>query len=184
MLSRLPVPGSDTGTWGRILNDYLSVEHNSDGTLKRGTDIDAAKSTAQSAQQTATNAQTTANAKYTLPGSGIPEADLSAGVQTKLNSGGASDATTGSKGIVQLAGDLAGTAAAPTVPALAAKAADSAVVHNTGAESVAGVKTFTSSPVVPTPTDPTDAANKAYVDAAAAGMSVSKAVAFSLIFGA
>jgi hypothetical protein len=35
---------------------------------------------------------------------------------------GAADATTTTKGIVQLAGDLAGTAAAPTVPALANKA--------------------------------------------------------------
>ncbi len=33
-MSRLPVPGSDDGAWGTILNDYLSVEHNSDGTLK------------------------------------------------------------------------------------------------------------------------------------------------------
>lgn len=33
-MPRLPVPGSDSGTWGTILNDFLSVEHNSDGTLK------------------------------------------------------------------------------------------------------------------------------------------------------
>lgn len=33
-MSRLPVPGSDTGTWGYILNDFLDVAHNSDGTLK------------------------------------------------------------------------------------------------------------------------------------------------------
>lgn len=33
-MSRLPVPGSDDGTWGDVLNDFLGVEHNSDGTLK------------------------------------------------------------------------------------------------------------------------------------------------------
>ncbi|HEY5668261.1 MAG TPA: glycosyl hydrolase family 28-related protein, partial [Candidatus Saccharimonadales bacterium] len=33
-MSRLPSPGSDNGTWGQILNDFLSVEHNADGTLK------------------------------------------------------------------------------------------------------------------------------------------------------
>lgn len=33
-MPRLPVPGSDDGTWGTVLNDYLSVEHNADGTLK------------------------------------------------------------------------------------------------------------------------------------------------------
>jgi hypothetical protein len=36
-----------------------------------------------------------------------------------------------------------------TSTALAGKAADSAVVHNTGAETIAGVKTFSSPPVVP-----------------------------------
>jgi len=33
-MSRLPVPGSDDGTWGNVLNDFLSVAHNSDGTLQ------------------------------------------------------------------------------------------------------------------------------------------------------
>ena len=33
-MSRLPNPGGDVGTWGDILNDYLSQTHNSDGTLK------------------------------------------------------------------------------------------------------------------------------------------------------
>ncbi|HSW65618.1 MAG TPA: hypothetical protein VLI54_00575 [Bacillota bacterium] len=31
---RLPTPGSDDGTWGNILNTFLSVEHAADGTLK------------------------------------------------------------------------------------------------------------------------------------------------------
>jgi len=83
-MSRLPLPGSDDGTWGDILNDYLSVEHTTDGTLKIRTD-----------------------------------------------------------------GTL------------------SNLMHTTGAESVAGVKTFASSPVVPTPTNGTDAANKTYVDSVA-----------------
>lgn len=33
-MSRLPTPGSDTGTWGTILNDFLLVSHNADGSLK------------------------------------------------------------------------------------------------------------------------------------------------------
>lgn len=33
-MSRLPTPGKDNGTWGDILNDYLSVAHNTDGTLR------------------------------------------------------------------------------------------------------------------------------------------------------
>ncbi len=34
MASRLPTPGSDDGTWGDILNDFLSQAHNTDGSLK------------------------------------------------------------------------------------------------------------------------------------------------------
>lgn len=51
----------------------------------------------------------------------ITEADLSSAVVTKLNSTGSStpvDATTSVKGVVQLAGDLAGTAATPQVAKL------------------------------------------------------------------
>ena len=33
-MSRLPVPGSDSGTWGDLLNDFLSQAHNTDGSLK------------------------------------------------------------------------------------------------------------------------------------------------------
>ncbi|HSE29691.1 MAG TPA: hypothetical protein VLA77_03865 [Candidatus Saccharimonadales bacterium] len=83
-MSRLPTPGSDNGTWGSVLNDFLLVSLNSDGTLRPS--------------------------------------------------------------------------------AVSNKADDSAVVHNTGSETVAGVKTFSSSPIVPTPTTATQAANKDYVD--------------------
>lgn len=48
--------------------------------------------------------------------------------------------------------------------ALNLKANDSAVIHLTGAETVAGIKTFSSSPVVPTPTGTTDAVTKGYTD--------------------
>src|SRR5690242_20709919 len=33
-MSRLPTPGADAGNWGTILNDFLTVGHNADGTLK------------------------------------------------------------------------------------------------------------------------------------------------------
>lgn len=84
-MTRLPTPGSDDGQWGDILNSFLGVEHNADGSLK-------------------------------------------------------------------------------TSGTIASKANDTSVVHNTGAETIGGIKTFTSSPTVPTPTGGTDAANKTYVD--------------------
>jgi hypothetical protein len=34
-MSRLPNPGSDNGVWGDVLNDFLSVSLNADGTLKQ-----------------------------------------------------------------------------------------------------------------------------------------------------
>lgn len=48
-MARLPLPGSDNGTWGSILNDFLSVEHNGDGSLKKSTDITAAQQAADTA---------------------------------------------------------------------------------------------------------------------------------------
>lgn len=89
-MPRLPIAGQDEGTWGAILNDFLTVEHNPDGTLKLRTD-----------------------------------------------------------------GSLAGFAQ------------DNVVVHTTGDETIAGVKTFSSAPVVPSPTTASQAASKAYVDSVA-----------------
>ncbi len=40
-MSRLPTPGGDDGTWGDVLNDYLGVSHNADGTLKDNSVTDA-----------------------------------------------------------------------------------------------------------------------------------------------
>jgi hypothetical protein len=47
---------------------------------------------------------------------------------------------------------------------LAAKAVDANVVHNSGNEAVAGVKTFSTGVMVPTPVGSNDAATKSYVD--------------------
>jgi hypothetical protein len=33
-MTRLPNPGSDDGVWGQVLNDFLGVAHDADGTLK------------------------------------------------------------------------------------------------------------------------------------------------------
>jgi len=35
-MARLPIPGSDQGSWGQILNDYLSQAHAADGNIKAG----------------------------------------------------------------------------------------------------------------------------------------------------
>jgi len=87
--ARLPIPGEDVGNWGEILNDFLLVALNNDGTLK--------------------------------------------------------------------AEDI-----------ILAKANNADVVHNSGVETVSGVKTFLSTPIVPSPSAPMHAVNKTYTDAALA----------------
>lgn len=76
-------------------------------------------------------------------------------VDAQTSSGSVPDATSGVKGKIQLAGDLAGTAAAPTVPG---------AVKTTTDQSISGIKTFANSPIVPDPTTAQQAASKAYVD--------------------
>lgn len=45
-MARLPNPGSDSGAWGVILNEFLEVAHDSNGTLKDGSVIASAEQTA------------------------------------------------------------------------------------------------------------------------------------------
>jgi len=118
-MARLPNPGGDNSVWGGILNDYLSVSHNTDGTLK----ADVVDSNA-------------------IQDNSIGDAQVNLISQSKVDG---------------------------LPAALSAKAEDTSVVHDTGNESVDGIKTFTSSPIVPTPGSGTQAANKAYVDATASG---------------
>lgn len=65
MTARLPTPGGDDDTWGDILNSFLEVSHNADGSLIPG-------------------AVTGAGA-YSKPGSGIPASDLTSAAQTSLS---------------------------------------------------------------------------------------------------
>lgn len=166
-MARLPNPGGDEGTWGNVLNDFLSTIHNNDGTLKDNT---------VSSSALAPDAVDSSN----IQDATISEDKLDAALAAKVNTIGSSpDATTSTKGIVQLAGDLGGTATAPTVPGLAAKANDAAVVHLAGGETLTGVKAFSASPTVPTPTTDTQAANKLYVDNTVAGAVVPDATTSS-----
>lgn len=87
---RLPIPNADNDVWGNILNDFLRVAHNDDGTLK------------------------------------ITATDLGAATNTT-------------------------------------------VVHNSGDETITGIKTFTSAPLAPTPSTGSQVATKGYVDGVAGG---------------
>lgn len=36
-MARKPIPGGDPGAWGNVLNSFLDVAHNDDGSLRNGT---------------------------------------------------------------------------------------------------------------------------------------------------
>ena len=61
MSARLPQPGSDDGTWGTILNDFLSVAHNGDGTLQNGIITDATIAATAAIARTKLDASTQAS---------------------------------------------------------------------------------------------------------------------------
>lgn len=123
-MARLPRPGADNGTWGNILNDFLAVEHNADGTLKASGSL-AAKADDNAVVHTTGNEQVSGTKTFTAsPVIPTPTLGSQATNKSYVDSAvtaGAPDASTTNKGIVQLAGDLAGTAASPTVPGLASK---------------------------------------------------------------
>ncbi len=77
-MARLPQVGGDSGSWGDILNDFLSVAHDDDGTLT----ADAIRNAGA----------------YIKPLSGIGEADLDpavvAQIQTPGPAGEAGDSVT------------------------------------------------------------------------------------------
>lgn len=192
-MARLPQPGSDDGTWGAIINEYLKVSHAPDGSLLKAAIPDGSVTLTKLSQAYIPVSQKSVpGGVATLDGSGKLVAS-----QMPDNAAPA-EATSASKGIIQLAGDLGGTADTPIVTGLALKldasqkgqpsgvatldgggkvtvaqipslpqyASDVSVVHLSGAETVTGVKNFTASPSAPVPTQPADVATKQYVDSA------------------
>jgi len=112
-MARLPVVGGDSGNWGTILNDFLEVSLNQDGTIQPAALTAAGAVTSvntiapnQSGSVTLTAANVGAYAK---PSGGIPSSDMSSPVQQALTAGASA---------VQLGGDLGGTNTAPTISKL------------------------------------------------------------------
>lgn len=145
-MARLPTPGSDDGTWGGVLNEFLNVAHNSDGTLKTSavssSSPTASTTTAGIVQLTGDLGGTSTSPSVTrIRGHQVASTTPAANQVLKFNGTqwepqaetGAPDATTTSKGIVQLSGDLAGTATTPTVTAAGGLKSSSTAVSTTAA---------------------------------------------------
>lgn len=137
---RLPQPGGDSGNWGTILNDYLSQIHNNDGTLKDN--VVTNKALAPDAVDETSLVTGAGTDGQVL----VKDSQTSGGMAWKTPSGGTvGNATTTNVGLVQLAGDLGGTATAPTVPSLANKADKSNTYTKTEVDTALSAKANTSS---------------------------------------
>src|SRR6202050_18044 len=135
-MSRLPVPGSDYNVWGTILNDFLNVSHNDDGTLRTGA-IQSAGSVTKVNGQAPSGGSITLSASDVgaLPVStrlaGLADSSAAAGasngqvlsydstssewVPATILCGSPGDATNSTPGLIQLSGDLGGVATSPSV---------------------------------------------------------------------
>lgn len=112
-MGRLPEPGGDKGTWGTVLNDFLNVAHNPDGSLKpieNGVISDAAITVSKIAAATPTTGQVLSYTGSTLQWATPTDGTI------------IPDAANDTKGIVQLAGDIEGTASSLLVTGIRGQA--------------------------------------------------------------
>lgn len=135
-MARLPQLGGDEGTWGQVLNDFLLETHNNDGTLKP--DVVTSSNLAPNAVDSAAlSSNSVTNATLAVSGGSdgqvlTKDSGQASGIKwASAAAGSTPQATTTAVGTVQLAGDLGGTATAPTVPGLANKESTIAVGNST-----------------------------------------------------
>ncbi|TAK89714.1 hypothetical protein EPO04_01250 [Patescibacteria group bacterium] len=147
-MPRLPQPGQDNGTWGELLNEYLSVELDSAGNLKLRTDGTLDSKANDSEVVHLSGSETIAGLKIfsTVPTIPAPSTGTDAANKTYVDNtvaSGTPDATGSVKGKIQLAGDLTGTAASPTIANGAVTAAKVAADVATQAELDSVAQTLT-----------------------------------------
>lgn len=112
-MARLPTPGGDDGTWGQVLNSFLDVEHNSDGSLKIRNDgtLTGIGNAVKIQGKAVSSSAPTDGQSLVYDG-----ASSSWAPATVTGTGSVPDADASTKGLVQLAGDLAGTGSVASAP--------------------------------------------------------------------
>jgi hypothetical protein len=101
-MARLPIPDGDAGNWGTILNDFLTQEHNADGTLKTtsgsslGDHIEDADVSAGSLHHTLGN-----TANQAAPGDHTHTGTLDANARTTIKKAGAVTGTRRSINLIE-----------------------------------------------------------------------------------
>jgi len=149
-MARLPVPGGDDSTWGNILNDFLAVTLNVDGTIKNGL---VSESQLDSAVQAKLNAggggSVTLSGDVTGTGTGTVNTTVSGHTVTNAklaqmptmtikanNTGATADAADITVSAAKSMLNLQESDVANLTTHLAAKADDSSVVHLTASETI------------------------------------------------
>lgn len=135
-MARLPAPGSDTGVWGIVLNDFLQQSLTDSGALKSSAMESAGALT--SSQKGVANGIASLNSSAQVPTSQLATGTANSstylrGDNTWSTPPASTDATTTTKGIIQLAGDLGGTGTAAAAPIITDGAITNAKVSDTAA---------------------------------------------------
>ncbi|MDB5185212.1 MAG: hypothetical protein JWN38_1020 [Candidatus Saccharibacteria bacterium] len=133
MAQRLPIPGQDDGQWGDILNGFLGVEHNADGTLKASGTLASKADTISTVHTTGNESVSgtkTFSASPVVPTPTLASQAANKGYIDGLVAAGAPAATTSTLGIVQLAGDLGGSGTAATAPVISDGAITNSKIAN------------------------------------------------------
>ena len=154
-MSRLPSVGSDNGTWGIVLNDFLSVSHNGDGTINPSALPTASTNTAGVVQlASTTDATTGTDTTKAVTAAGLKAVgDTKAGIVhthagSDITSGTVAAAylpnsTTAVPGIVQLATTAQTIAGTDTTKAVTPAGVDAALIVNVGPVALTDAATIT-----------------------------------------